>query len=165
MVRLLREKNQLEQVQICSKLEIILTFSRKCLFYRIFTLPIFTLHWLTRDKNRTTAIIATKGSIKLGTWRSTRWHTLGKSCTSACSATKFSVLIRFWGIISSLTLERKPYSCGQSKVSLWPTVERYHTIVNFVAIQPAQLSQWIDTCRFILKIEGGFLNNITRFSN
>ena len=43
MVCLLREKNQLEQVQICSKLEIILTFSRKCLFYRIFTLPIFTL--------------------------------------------------------------------------------------------------------------------------
>ena len=30
-------------MQICSKLEIILTFSRKCLFYRIFTLPIFTL--------------------------------------------------------------------------------------------------------------------------
>ena len=116
-------------------------------------------------KNQTNAIIAKKGSIKLGTWRSTRWYTLGKSCTSACSATKFSVLIRFWEIISSLTLERKPYSCGQSKVSLWPTVERYHTIVNFVAIQPAQLSQWIDTCRFILKIEGGFLNNITRFSN
>ena len=45
MVCLLREKNQLEQVQICSKLEIILTFSRKCLFYRIFTLPIFTLHF------------------------------------------------------------------------------------------------------------------------
>ena len=44
MVCLLREKNQLEQVQICSKLEIILTFSRKCLFYRIFTLPNFTLH-------------------------------------------------------------------------------------------------------------------------
>ena len=43
MVCSLREKNQLEQVQICSKLEIILTFSRKCLFYRIFTLPIFTL--------------------------------------------------------------------------------------------------------------------------
>ena len=43
MVCLLREKNQLEQVQICSKLEIILTFSRKCLFYRIFTLPNFTL--------------------------------------------------------------------------------------------------------------------------
>ena len=31
-------------MQICSKLEIILTFSRKCLFYRIFTLPIFTLY-------------------------------------------------------------------------------------------------------------------------
>ena len=31
-------------MQICSKLEIILTFSRKCLFYRIFTLPNFTLH-------------------------------------------------------------------------------------------------------------------------
>ena len=44
MVCLLREKNQLEQVQICSQLEIILTFSRKCLFYRIFTLPNFTLH-------------------------------------------------------------------------------------------------------------------------
>ena len=43
MVCLLREKNQLEQVQICSQLEIILTFSRKCLFYRIFTLPNFTL--------------------------------------------------------------------------------------------------------------------------
>ena len=43
MVCLLREKNQLEQVQICSKLEIILTFSRKCLFYQTFTLPIFTL--------------------------------------------------------------------------------------------------------------------------
>ena len=41
-----RKKNQLEQVQICSKLEIILTFSRKCLFYRIFTLPNFTLHQL-----------------------------------------------------------------------------------------------------------------------
>ena len=44
MVCLLREKNQLEEVQICSQLEIILTFSRKCLFYRIFTLPIFTLY-------------------------------------------------------------------------------------------------------------------------
>ena len=30
-------------MQICSKLEIILTFSRKCLFYRIFTLLNFTL--------------------------------------------------------------------------------------------------------------------------
>ena len=42
-----RKKNQLEQVQICSKLEIILTFSRKCFFYRIFTLPNFTLYRAT----------------------------------------------------------------------------------------------------------------------
>ena len=33
-------------MQICSKLEIFLTFSRKCLFYRIFTLLIFTLQIL-----------------------------------------------------------------------------------------------------------------------
>ena len=51
MVCLLREKNQLEQVQICSQLEIILTFSRKYLFYRIFTLPNFTLlHGELRSK-------------------------------------------------------------------------------------------------------------------
>ena len=43
MVCLLRKENQLEQVQICSQLESILTFSRKCLFYQIFILPNFTL--------------------------------------------------------------------------------------------------------------------------
>ena len=152
-------------MQICSKLEIILTFSRKCLFYRIFTLPIFTLHWLTRDKNRTTAIIATKGSIKLGTWRSTRWYTLGKSCTSACSATKFSVLIRFWEIISSLTLERKPYSCGQSKVSLWPTVrENPHDckLYSYSASTTIALNRHM---QIHFEDKGGFLNNITRLSN
>jgi len=47
-----RKKNQLEQVQICSKLEIILTFSRKCLFYRIFTLPIFTLVALAHNHDQ-----------------------------------------------------------------------------------------------------------------
>ena len=57
MVCLLREKNQLEQVQICSQLEIILTFSRKCLFYRIFTLPNFTLYLArTAFKNAWTGI-------------------------------------------------------------------------------------------------------------
>ena len=61
MVCLLREKNQLEQVQICSKLEIILTFSRKCLFYRIFTLPIFTLH----GNPRATEVLCKRASKSL----------------------------------------------------------------------------------------------------
>ena len=43
----IKRKNQLEQVQICSQLEIILTFSRKCFFYRIFTLLNFTLQVVT----------------------------------------------------------------------------------------------------------------------
>ena len=48
-------------MQICSKLEIILTFSRKCLFYRIFTLPNFTLQaHILRLKYK---LLAAKGSV------------------------------------------------------------------------------------------------------
>ena len=63
-------------MQICSKLAIILTFSRKCLFYRIFTLPIFTLpfHILKR---------CDKSSIR-------RWF----SVVSAYKATLYSLYYR-----------------------------------------------------------------------
>ena len=47
-------------MQICLKLEIILTFSRICLFYRIFTLPIFTLHGKWKEFTNTEWLVFLK---------------------------------------------------------------------------------------------------------
>ena len=63
-------------MQICSKLEIILTFSRKCLFYRIFTLPKFTLHYTFYGRKKKTNNFKKRiyCSMKDWTW-CPQWHT------------------------------------------------------------------------------------------
>ena len=71
-------------MQICSKLEIILTFSRKCLFTRIFTLPNFTLHpaWWDSESQHG----GTQSSVSIPRPRVTRWYPAIHLRTNACKS-------------------------------------------------------------------------------